>query len=408
MKNDNELFIGGDPRFLSGAGLNMRAATYDSGPVVIPKGSTVLTSRAVGFERLASVGPVNALTENGVAVRRGKHAYHHRPNLNVFLRPGEWPSAGVELETEEREDIDRNAMEAALQSNWFHFESDSSLVTGNRSGYELITDPLPPRFYRNPRLWAGLQNILTPWVESWAFRQTGLHVHVGLTQFEEMKDELGFFALKADRRTFAKYLVAYLYFMVVDRTFSDRVFLRKSGCYCRTPSDVYPVPVWKPGATGGSAVQDVLAAVCQWSALNGTYNGHMSKLDRIIQDELCKPADANVQRRMGRMGLDNLGTIPSSRMHNDALMISHLFCGHSAELNAGNPQTVEFRRGKGTLNAVSVLQMVEFATLLVRFAARMLKHPGDPVGPKEVCRYMAENTTSGALRTLAEQQMKGG
>lgn len=404
MKNDNELFIGGDPRFLSGVGMGMRATTYDSGPVTISGSSTVLTSRVIGFKRLASVGPVAALNENGVAVRRGKHAYHHRPDLNVFLRSGEWPSAGVELETEEREDIDRNAMEAALQSNWFHFESDSSLCTGSRSGYELITDPLPPRFYRNPRLWAGLQNILTPWVESWAFSQTGLHVHVGLTQFEEMKDELGFFASKADRRTFAKYLVAYLYFMVVDRTFSDRVFLRKSGHYCNAPYSIHPIPVWKPGATGGSAVQDVLAAVCQWSALNGDYNSHMSTLDRIIQDGLCASAAANVR---GRMGLDSLDTIPSTRMPK-ALALVNPLCGHGTELNAGNSQTVEFRRGKGTLNAVSVLQMVEFATLLVRFAARMLKHPGDLVGPKEVCRYMAENTTSGALKTLAEQQMKGG
>lgn len=405
MKNDNELFIGGDPRFLSGAGLNMRATTYDSGPRTIPEGSTVLTSRAIGFERLASAGPVAALTGHGVAVRRGKHAYHHRPDLNVFLRPGEWPSAGVELETEERLDIDRNAMETVLQSNWFHFESDSSLCTGDRAGYELITDPLPPRFYRNPRLWAGLQNILTPWVESWAFRQTGLHVHVGLTQFEEMKDELGFLASKADRRMFAKYLVAYLYFTVVDRTFSDRVFLRKPGSYCHTPNDVYPVPAWKPGATGGSAVQDVLAAVCQWSALRGRYAEHMSELNRIMQDGMRESAPAAARHRMG------LGALGTRRMDDglpDALEIAGSFCGHSAELNAGNSQTIEFRRGKGTLNAVSVLQMVEFATLLVRFAARMLRRPGDPVGPGEICRYMAENTTSGALRTLAGQQMKGG
>lgn len=404
MKNDNELFIGGDPRFLSGAGVNMRATTYENGPRTIPEGSTVLTSRVIGFERLANAGPVAALTEHNVAVRRGKHAYHHRPDLNVFLRPGEWPSAGVELETEEREDIDRNAMETALQSNWFHFESDSSLCTGNRSGYELITDPLPPRFYRNPRLWAGLQNILTPWVESWAFRQTGLHVHVGLTQFEEMKDKLEFFASKADRRTFAKYLIAYLYFRVVDRTLSDRVFLRKPGSYCHAPIEVYPVPIWKPGTTGCSAVQDVLEAVCQWSSLHSGYTNHMSKLCRFMKNGMYESTPANARRRME---LDSLDTIHPSYLP-DALGIAGNFYGHSAELNAGNSQTIEFRRGKGTLNAVSVLQMVEFATLLVRFAARMLRHPEDPVGPKEICRYMAENTTSGALKTLAEQQMKGG
>jgi hypothetical protein len=403
MKNDNELFIGGDPRFLSGAGLNMRASTYDCGPVTIPTGATVLTSRTIGFERLANIGPINALVENGVAVRRGKLPYHHRPHLNVFLRPGEWPSAGVELETEERTDIDKNAMETALQSNWFHFESDSSLCTGNRSGYELITDPLPPRFYRNPRLWAGLQNILTPWVESWAFAQTGLHVHVGLTQFEEMKDELGFFTTLYDRRAFAKYLIAYLYFMVVDRTFSDRIFLRKPGSYCHTPSDIYPLPVWKPGMTGASVVQDVLAAVCQYSVGHGRYTDHTAKLSRLATAGTLETTAASARRRMNMNELNIAGnSLP------EAIGLSGTFSGHGSEVNMGNSQTIEFRRGKGTLNAVSILQMVEFATLLVRFAAKMLKRPNDPVGPKEICRYMAENTTSGALKILAEQQMKGG
>ena len=150
--------------------------------------------------------------------------------------------------------------------------------------------------------------------------------------------------------------------------------------------------------------QDVLAAVCQWSALHGGYTNHMSKLGRIMQNGMRESAPANARRRME---LDGLDTVHPSYI-SDALAVVGSFCGHSAELNAGNSQTIEFRRGKGTLNAVSVLQMVEFATLLVHFAARMLRHPGDPVGPEEICRYMAENTTSGALRTLAGQQMKGG
>lgn len=83
------------------------------------------------------------------------------------------------------------------------------------------------------------------------------------------------------------------------------------------------------------------------------------------------------------------------------------FTGHGSEVNVQNEHTIEFRRGKGTLNGASVLRMVEFATLLVRYAAKVVRSPSDEVGPRQIYGYMAENTTSGALKALAEAELKG-
>lgn len=408
MKNDNELFIGGDPRFLAGAAEGRRATDYHSRPVTVS--GTVLTTRELGFDTTARLGIARALADRGVKTRKGKMSYHHRPDMNVFLHEGEWPSAGIELETEERKDISTESLDAALVSNWFHFESDSSLSTTGpdgqaRYGYELITEPLPPRFYRNPRLWAGLQNILTPWVESWAFAQTGLHVHVGLTQFEEMTKELGFLYTPADRRMFAKYLVAYLYFAVVDRTFTDRVFLRKPGGYCATPHFGVELLKWEKGLTGGQVAERLMTAIVRHGATHGyvAYSRYAENMRRLTNNGT---AEATASSARNAMRIDRAGFAPSGYMH-ELIMVDSGFSGHGVELNAGNPQTIEFRRGKGTLNCTSILRMVECATLLVRFAAKMLREPDTVVGPAEVYRYMVDNTTSGALRTLAEQQLKG-
>lgn len=399
MKNDNELFIGGDPRFLAGAAKCLHAATYDSRPVTVGD-RPVATTRELGFGRVANRGIAAELGAYGVEVHKGRAIYHHRPAMNVFLRDGEWPSAGIELETEERPGMGR-ALEAALVSNWFHFEQDSSLGTQDsqgrsRSGYELITEPLPPRFYRNPRLWAGLQNILSPWTESWGFEETGLHVHVGVTQFEDMLEELDPLYSAYDRRMFAKYLVAYLYFAVLDRTFVDRVFLRKPRGYCNTPDQACDLFKWEPGLTGRQVADRLLCAILRYSTRLGdsSYRGYLSGMQSQIIRALSRSETNPAIDRSSASSVHLVGAA------ND-------FTGHHTELNIGNTHTVEFRRGKGTLNCVSILRMVEFATLLVRFAAKLLREPDTAVDPAGIYRYMIDNTTSGALKTLAEQQLKG-
>lgn len=407
-KNDNEIFIGGDPRFLAGALPHASAALYDRRPVTIRDPKMASTTRSIGFAKVAKRGAREALERAGVWVRRGKMGYHHRPNLNVFLREGEWPSAGVELETEERPDVMRDSLEAALVSNWFHFENDGSLgTTGDdgisRDGYELITEPLPPRFYRNPRLWAGLQNIVSPWLESWKFRETGLHVHVGLTQFEEAR-ELAFLHSAPDRRTFAKFLIAYMYFAICDRTFSDRVFLRRSGGYCDAPNDRDALFTWKAGMTGADVVDGLMSSIAHaayWNNWLSSADEYVRKCREMASSAARKPTS---EKAAAAIGMDATGLKPEFRYF---LGISSAFSGHHVELNMGNSQTIEFRRGKGTVNGVSIHRMVEFATILARYAMHVLRSPDEEVSPERLYAYIAENTTSGALRTLVEQHLKG-
>lgn len=375
----DELFIAGDPRFLAGAlGGGRFASDYEGRPVTIgPRDRTVGLAEATAPG--AGTGPLaERLARMNMAVHTGKRPYHHRPELNVFLRRGECPSAGVELETEERLGVDLRVMERELSSNWFHFESDGSLAGAGRCGYELITEPLPPSIYRRPELWTGLQNALAPWVESWAFAQTGLHVHVGTDQFESMDAELPFLGAPGDRRMFGKALVAYLYYVVVDRSFSDRVFLRKPGRYCASPQ----LPRGfggKPAATAGDAARAALeAALAAASAVSG--------------DESAASVISTV-RRGGRSVCEMLHAVPRGLE------------GHGTEVNAGNAMTVEFRRGKGTLNGVSILRMVEFATLLVKWAGDLLKDPALPVGHREFMEYVSGNTTSAALRAMADAEL---
>ena len=76
--------------------------------------------------------------------------------------------------------------------------------------------------------------------------------------------------------------------------------------------------------------------------------------------------------------------------------------GHTTEVNCSHPFTIEFRRGKGTLHALSVHRMVEFTTLLVKYAEEIARRPDDTVVSNEsVLDYMITNTTSSALRELA-------
>lgn len=396
----SELFIGGDPRFLSGCLKGCSANDYTSAPSVITKATP--QSRLATTEALGALpdgqGLPEAVSRLGVEVHYGKAGYHHRPRLNLFLREGEWPSCGVELETEEREDVPLRELATALRSNWFHFESDSSLGTGSTDGYELITEPLPPRCYRNPRLWAGLQNILSPWVRSWEFRQTGLHVHVGMTQFEELAELSPYLVDLHDRRYFGKVLSAYLYFNVVPRTFTDKVFLRKPGEYCHAPEQPKGFMPWREGTTGHDVLRNVLFAVMSYEAASGNYT--RSNVPRTVVGYPRATSAASA------MGADRAG---AARGTSSLRYIGHgcSFSGHSCEINVQNEHTLEFRRGKGTLNGVSILRMVEFCTLLVRYAAKLVRSPDDPVGPAEIYRYIAENTTSEALKSLAEAELKG-
>ena len=379
----NEIFIANDPRFLSGGRNCGFPANYDRPLTRLHDDDITVTTedviRGIREDGIPHELP-DALTHIGQVVHNERLQYHHRPNLNIFVREGENPTVGVELETVERRDISCEALETDLASNWFHFESDSSLTGDGRRGYELITEPLPPRIYRDMRLWTGLQNILTPWTESFESPLTGLHVHVGLEQFESLRGLEAFQTIQ-DRRTAGKLVSSAVYLCLADRAFLDSVFLRRNTTYCGDRSgDVFSAvssAVSTDGITAGRFVDLVLASAIKkesnmwctgiYSAKDSLMNGDYSHTFRFLSDCLA------------------------------------CFTSHCTEINCEHPFTIEFRRGKGTLNAVSIHRMVELTTLIVKYAEHLIENRDDKVTLTSFAEYVIANTNSSALKQFAEK-----
>lgn len=352
---------------------------YHSAPKVNQTGVAVTTDWLVSSAKARGKKITNvakALTDiANQQIHEGKSPYHHRPLINLFLEEGQCPSVGVELETEERRGIKIDTMLKTLKSNWFHFESDSSLCTARTQGYELITEPLPPRAYRNPRLWAGLQNLLTPWVESYGYEQTGLHVHVGIDMFESC--DLLPFVHKADRRMLGKYIAAAVYYVLLPRAFVDKVMLRSNTRYCAQTS-----------CPSIDRIRNQLFA-------NKSATGY--DVINIVSEELLRRAPGT------HISNINTGGCLRSIDTNPRYLEQHFesFNGHGAEVNASPVYTIEFRRGKGTLHSLSIHRMVELASLVVRYAWRIAREPHITVSTDDVLAFIERSTTNNALKTMA-------
>lgn len=383
-----EIFIHGDPRYLSGGAPACIIANYERPPTMVEAmGSprTVVTSDTVR----PSPDLSGAVSAAGQRVHSGRSGYHERPEMNVFLHAGEWPSAGVELETILRKcnDSFKTAALVDLKSNWFHFERDGSLDRehGGTYGLELITEPLPPRAYRRPELWTGLQNILTPWLRSFDSRETGLHVHVGLNQFDDI-DGIPL-EHRGTRRAIGKLLSGIVYFSVVDQAFIDRVTLRSPGSYCRPPSDpVYSRilgRVTAGKATGASLLDSAVELVLAHAGPD-----RWRSVMRSITPSLQAGMD------IGCLAPDWGSCVTCTT-------------GHGTEVNMEHGYTIEFRRAKGTLHALSVHRIVELMTSIVRYAGKIAREPDMEVSRKAFMEWLASTTTSEALKTLAVEHMKG-
>ena len=375
-----ELFVNGDPRFLSG-GKRCVTISYDASPATVERtdGPVFDTAAAAFLDTEA------AAARCGQTVHRGKTGYHNTPSYNVFLRDGEWPSAGIELETHLRRFDDLFAGQAMddLRSNWFHFERDGSLDRehGGKYGFELITEPLPPRAYRDQRLWTGLQNLCTPWLQSFQCQETGLHVHVGLNQFEEF-DAIPLEG-KADRRAIGKLLSAVVYYCVADQAFVDRVALRKPTGYCAMPGVATFTDAAArvaSGAATGAALVDYCAASLMRTAENRWE---------------CGVANASAGLRASGAG--------ERRIQSVYFPDAYLASGHGTEINQAHPYTVEFRRAKGTMHALSIHRIVELMTSVVRFAGKCCREPDFRVTRESFMDWLISTTTSEALRNLAKQ-----
>lgn len=369
-----ELFICGNPRLLSG-GKQARDINYSHPPRTVDgePGGFVDTATTPG-------DPLEGVRARGQAVHAGKTSYHHTPKYNVFLRDGEWPSAGVELETHLRGFTSEFARQAEedLKSNWFHFERDGSLDRAHSGtyGYELITEPLPPRAYRDQRLWTGLQNLCCPYLQSFQCEETGLHVHVGLNQFE------GFDAIPLkdpdDRRCIGKMLSTVVYYCVADQAFVDRVALRRQTSYC----DLADVPEFVQAASlvqAGRATGAALVDYCTRALLERS--GRWAALASGLKTEMA----------IARSGAFSW------------LSGMYFTGGHGTEVNQEHPYTVEFRRAKGTMHALSIHRIVELMTSIVRFAGKLCREPDFAATRESFMEWLISTTTSEALRSLAKQ-----
>ena len=374
-----ETFLFGDPRFLSGGANCNCEISYNYAPPVV-EGHEIVTTEYLLQPRFDNLTLKDRIRAAGQQVHERKSGYHHRPpGINLFLRRGEWPSVGVELETEAlcKDSESADDLQNDLVSNWFHMERDGSLDEENDGtyGFEIITEPLPPRAYRNQETWAGLQNILTPWLGSYGFKNCGLHVHVGLEQFEYCEDLP--LRNRADRRRIGKYLSAFVYYCLMNPAFIDRVVLRKNGTWSEACSN-----------------DEFLRHACEAAA------GKITAADAvdIVTGELTRIEWASkANRQAGRVGSDDNAYELTRELTG--------FSQHGVEINCDHPYTVEFRRGKGTVNSISVHRTVELMSLIVRYAWKMARNPGMDVSQSDVLRFIAENTTSRALKAMAEKEM---
>ena len=82
------------------------------------------------------------------------------------------------------------------------------------------------------------------------------------------------------------------------------------------------------------------------------------------------------------------------------------FSGHNSEINLAHSYTIEFRRGKGTLNGESIHRMVDFCSLVVRYAEMLALNPETRPTRKDAYGFIIDNTASQSLKELAEAARK--
>lgn len=395
----SELFILGDARFLSGGAPRSCASSYDSEPPKVYPAEALTTERLLSLDEVRNISAGRNRTRSiasvsGQNVHSGRDSYHehtwHRDRCltrpNIFIAEGDVPTAGVEIETyaRDRESIDK--MREELWSNWFHFEEDGSL--DRVQGHELITDILSPRVYRDLRTWVGLQNLTAPWLDSYNRPTTGLHVHVGVDQFFKC-ESLPCNDLR-DRVKLAKIMIAFCYHGLVDTTFLDRVFLRKGGNYCAAAADKRLLERADEARNGGILAGDLEDLLFSAFCDSDDYSA------RLQLASLCSTADSFVGQFTVSALSDSCRWMPRG--------FQPRYVGHNVELNLSHPYTIEFRRGKGTLNAISIHRMVEFTTLVVRYVWKACREPSMTVSPATLYAFIKDNTSSNALKTMAEEQ----
>lgn len=373
-------FIAGDARVLSGGFCGVVTGTYDLTPCDISPGDPVLEYAGPDGDAIA------AARRAGQVVYRGRGRYHesHSQGRNTFtVEDDPLPTIGVELETIAFNELSADDY-SALRSNWFRFENDGSL---GANGHELITDPLPSRVYRDLRTWVGLRNVLVGRLRSYRDTSTGLHVHVGLSRFNSVPAR-AFKALEVgDRRGLGGLMAAAVYFALLDRTFLDGVFLRRNTSYCDTKIPRPMLAVAGVLRSGGMSAYDLMDSIIRDFSAPYALASHVCVLTR--------DAGESQFNGLNRVGATANGNNSGSE-----------FSGHNSEINMAHSYTIEFRRGKGTLNGESIHRMADFCSLVVRYAEMLALNPETRPTRKDAYGFIIDNTASQSLKELAEAARK--
>jgi hypothetical protein len=290
-----------------------RAAGEPVGP-----GDIRRTRRANGSaanERAAGVSVVQASEEgfylsnyefrNTYTGQNGYHSSHRTGFMNQPTNGYNGYRMGIELEVEFLQNRENLPKFARIPSNWFTREHDSSL--DDCGGVEIITIPLTPADAKSVEVWQPLVDWLNAHgATSWQGSRCGLHVHIG-------REILGTTQEERDRNE-AKLVLFYSQF-INEWNAAHKVYGRRE-CY------------------------------------------HEQKHDGNNNREI---AAANV------LGPDVWKCEPVARRIAEGISQRNKSCRYYA-LNTTNAATVEFRKGRGSLNVKRIQAIVTFNEVIALYA----------------------------------------
>ena len=200
-------------------------------------------------------------------------------------------------------------------------------------GCEIITIPLLPKDAKSEKFWKPLVDDLRGNAQSWDTGRCGLHVHVGREAFGKNAEE--------QSETEGKLL--YLYHHIVkDTAFNTKVYGRSH-----------------------------------------SYNEHEGKTDEgnavalLGGEKLLR--DKDICKKVG------------DAMKNRAEDTRYF------DINTTNSATIEFRKGRGSINEARIAMVVEYCLLLVRFARRS---PWSGISAMRWRDFVRFNAKSEALKQL--------
>lgn len=383
----SELFLLGDARFLSGGFRDARRQSYAMKPTKHDMSSPRVDEESVlswlrEHDDMKLSDAVNHFVGHSVVII-GRSEYHSSQTdlrQTFLMKDDPLPSVGVELEFIASA-APGTHMYMALKSNWFSLERDGSLPSD--FGHELVTVPLPAAKYLDPRLWNAAHNLLAPYAASSDSDKTGFHVHVGLDVFDAAFVGAPGFLAAADRRRLGAIMALTCYYAFLPQDFLSSVYGRENGPF--------------RGRSFPDRLDPVVAALRRESMKAGDLRDAVAWTFAADNGDTLATALAYLQS--GKRDA-NPSLMKTTRQNAYNLAVT----GHQTEINLSPEHTIEFRRGKGTLNPEAMLRMVDLSALCVRYAADLATYPDKTPSAKDMMKFVADHATSRTLRELASRR----